>query len=91
VRRYKHAHNVILTESSGMVFYLNELSLQITLYLILSLVFMYRKLSRMIHCVEVLSFRNECAGIEVCENTLHLMEGMSNVYATDNIKNLSYF
>ena len=52
---------------------------------------MYRKLSRMIHCVEVLSFRNECAGIEVCENTLHLMEGMSNVYATDNIKNLSYF
>ena len=32
-------------------FYLNELSLQITLYLILSHVFIYRKLSRMSHSV----------------------------------------
>jgi len=39
----------------------------------------------------VLSFRNECAGTEVCDNTLHLMEGISNVYGTDDIKNLSYF
>jgi hypothetical protein len=66
-----------------MVFYLNELSLQITLYLILSHVFMYRKLTRMFQrkddsfCVEVLSFRKECAGTEVCDNTLHLMEGIS--------------
>ena len=80
-----------------MVFYLNELSLQITLYLILSHVFIYRKLSKMIQtkdnsfCVDVLSFRNECAGIEVCDDTLHLMECISNVYGTDNIKNLSNF
>lgn len=42
-------------------------------------------------CVDVLSFRNECAGIEVCDDTLHLMECISNVYGTDNIKNLSNF
>lgn len=58
---------------------------------------MYRKLYRITQrnddsfCVEVLSFRNECAGTEVCDNILHSMEGISNVYGTDNIKNLSYF
>jgi hypothetical protein len=39
-------------------------------------------------CVEVHSFRNECAGTEVCDNTLHLMEGISNVYGSDNIKSI---
>jgi hypothetical protein len=42
-------------------------------------------------CVDVLSFRNECSGIKVCDTTLHLMEGITNVYGIDNIKNLSYF
>jgi hypothetical protein len=58
---------------------------------------MYRKLTRTIQrkddsfCVEMLTFGNECAGTEVCDNTLQLMEGISNVYGTDNIKNFSYF
>jgi hypothetical protein len=74
-----------------MVFYLHELSVQMTIYLILSHLFMYRELSRMIHFfVEVLSFRNEFAGTEVCDNTLHLMECISNVYGIENFKNLCY-
>lgn len=80
-----------------MVFYLNELSVQKTVYLILSHLFIYIELSRMIQrkndsfCGEVLSFSNECAGTEIWDNMLHWMEDISNVYGIDNIKNLSYF
>ena len=78
-------------------FFLNELSVQKAVYLILSHLFIYIELSRMIQrkddslCVEVLSFSNECAGTEVWDSTLYWTEGISNVYGIDNIKNLTYF